>query len=259
MKLHIRFVLSFAMVLALVFPAYAAITGVISGTVTDPQGAVVPGVSVVVTNQQTGVQQTTTTDSKGFYSFPVLDVGSYTVSATQQGFDRFEQLNITVDANSSVRTDIHLKIGTVTTVEEVQSNAVEVETQSTQLGEVIGNEKMTAVPLNGRAFTDLLSLQPGVSPQSGIESSDTPAPSGGLNSGSVSVNGGRGASNGYMINGGNTNDGVNNTAAIIPNLDSIRGVSHHYQQLRRGVRQLQRQPGERGDQERHQHVAWLRL
>ena len=121
-----------------------------------------------------------------------------------------------------VRTDILLKIGTVTQVEEVQSNTVQVETQSTQLGEVIEAQKMTAVPLNGRSFTDLLSLQPGVSPQSGVESSDTPAPSGGLNSGSVSVNGGRGASNGYMINGGNTNDGVENTAAIVPNLDSIQ-------------------------------------
>jgi hypothetical protein len=222
MKLYIRFVISFMMVLAIVIPAYAAITGVISGTVTDPQGAVVPRVTVVVLNVQTGIRQSVITDGKGFYSFPALDVGNYTISASLQGFETFQQTNITVDANSSVRTDIPLRIGTVTQVEEVQSNTVQVETQSTQLGEVIESQKMTAVPLNGRSFTDLLSLQPGVSPQSGIESSDTPAPSGGLNSGSVSVNGGRGASNGYMINGGNTNDGVENTAAIVPNLDSIQ-------------------------------------
>jgi hypothetical protein len=222
MKAYVRLVLSFTIVLALVFPAYAAITGVISGTVMDPQGAVVPQVTVIVVNEQTGVQHTTLTDSKGFYSFPVLDVGNYTVTVSQPGFEKFEQVNITVDTNSSVRTDVHLKLGSVTVTEEVQSNAVQVETQSSQLGEVIDSQTMQAVPLNGRSYTDLLSLQPGVSPQSGIESSDTPAPSGGLNSGSVSVNGGRGASNGYMVNGGDTSDGVENTAAIIPNLDSIQ-------------------------------------
>ncbi len=211
-------------ILMLIFAvsAHAAITGVISGTVMDATGAVVPGVTVTVLNEATGVKSTTVTDGKGFYTFPVLDVGIYTITTAQTGFESYEQKGIHVDANSVVRTDIAMKVGSVTQTEEVTSNAVQVETQSTQVGEVVESEKMQAVPLNGRSFTDLLSLQPGVSPQSGIEASDTPAPSGGLNSGSVSVNGGRGASNGYMLNGGNTNDGVNNTAAIIPNLDSIQ-------------------------------------
>jgi len=202
--------------------AYAAITGVISGTVTDATGAVVQKATVVALNQDTGVRHTVVTDSRGFYSFTALDVGTYTVSMSRTGFEAYQETDIKVDANSDVRADVKLQVGSVTQTTEIHSNAVQVETQSTQLGEVIESSKMLAVPLNGRAFTDLLALQPGVSPQSGIESSDTPAPSGGLNSGSVSVNGGRGASNGYMINGGNTNDGVNNTAAIIPNLDSIQ-------------------------------------
>jgi hypothetical protein len=210
------------MLLFFVASAYAAITGVISGTVTDPSGAVVPGVTIVALNVQTGVKHTVVTDGKGFYSFPALDVGLYTVSAGAQGFQSSEITGIKVDANSSIRKDVALKLGSVATVDEVRSNQVQIETQSTQLGEVIDSEKMTSVPLNGRSFTDLLSLQPGVSPYSGkSEAGDTPAASGGLNNGNVSVNGGREASNGFMVNGGNVNDGVQNATAIVPNLDSI--------------------------------------
>ena len=204
--------------------AYAAITGVISGTVTDSTGAVVPGVTVTVLNQDTGVKQTQVSDSKGFFSFPVLDIGSYTINATQTGFESFHETDIKVDANSSVRADIALKVGSVTQTEEVTSNAVQVETQSTQLGEVIETGKITAVPLNGRAFTDLLALQPGVSPYNGTsETASGPGSSvsGSLNAGNTSINGGREASNGYMVNGGDVNDGVANGTAIVPNLDAI--------------------------------------
>ena len=204
--------------------AYQAITGVISGTISDATGAVVPGVSVVATNQDTGVKQTVVTDSKGFYTFPVLDVGNYTVNTSISGFQSYVQKNIRVDANASVRTDISLQIGNQTQFVEVTSGTVQIETQSTQLGEVIESVKITGVPLNGRAFTDLLALQPGVSPYSG---STEPAALGGgsasgsLNAGNVSINGGREASNGFMVNGADVNDGVENGTAIVPNLDSI--------------------------------------
>jgi hypothetical protein len=162
MKAYTRLILCLAIIgLICVVPAFAAITGVVSGTVTDPAGAVVQGSGVTVLNQETGIRQTTTTDSKGFYSFPALDVGIYTVSISKTGFESYQQVGIKVDANSSVRTDVQLKIGSVTQVEEVTSDSVQVETQSTQVGELIESKKITAVPLNGRAFTDLLALQPG--------------------------------------------------------------------------------------------------
>ena len=204
--------------------AYAAITGVISGTVTDSTGAVIPNVTVVAVEQATGVKHTVVTDSRGFFSFPVLDIGTYTINATQTGFESFHETDIKVDANSSVRADMQLKVGSVTQTEEVTSNAVQVETQSTQLGEVIESDKITAVPLNGRAFTDLLALQPGVSPYIATsESASGPGKSvsGDLNAGNMSINGGREGSNSYMVNGGDVNDGVENGTAIIPNLDSI--------------------------------------
>ncbi len=214
----------FTVILMLLFAvsAFAAISGVISGTVTDQNGAVVPGAKVVALDIATGVTHETTTDGKGFYSFPALDIGDYNVTATMTGFEAFKVSAIHVDANSSMRADMALKVGGADNTIEVTSNAVQVETQSSQVGNVMESEQMTAVPLNGRDFADLLNLQPGVGPSQSIESSDTPKPSGSLDNGSVSVNGGRGASNGFMINGGNTNDGVNNTAAIIPNLDSIQ-------------------------------------
>jgi hypothetical protein len=200
--------------------AFAATTGVISGTVTDPTGAMMPQVTVVAVNEATGVRTIVHTDSKGFYSFPVLEVGFYTVTATGQGFRTFREDHIRIDANSSVRADVKLDVGSVTAAEEVTANAIMVETQSSQMGEVITSEEMQAVPLNGRAFTDLLSLQSNVSPIA-VETGNTPSPSGSLNTGNVSINGGRGASNAFFINGGDATDGVENGTAIVPNLDSI--------------------------------------
>jgi hypothetical protein len=201
--------------------AFAAITGIVSGTITDTSGAVVQGVEVIAVNEDTGVSFKVQTDSKGYYSFTALDVGSYAVTATLSGFQTEKVNHIKVDANSSIRNDLTLKVGSVTETEQVTSDQVQIETQNTQLGEVIESQKITAVPLNGRSFTDLLSLQPGVSPYTATSEGTKASTSGNLNPGNQSVNGGREASNGFMINGGNVNDGYQNGAAIIPTLDSI--------------------------------------
>ena len=201
--------------------AYAAITGVVSGIIVDPSGAALPGVMITATNQQTGVVANATTDSKGFYSFPALAVGDYTLNVRTTGFKDFSEQNIHIDANSSVRTDVALQIGAVTETEQVNAETLGIETTSTQLGQVIDSEKITSVPLNGRSFTDLLALQPGVSPYKSTSEGDNLPASGNLNTGNQSVNGGREASNAFMINGADTNEGVGNGAAIIPNLDSI--------------------------------------
>lgn len=199
----------------------AAINGTISGNIADPSGAVVPGVTVTVTNQLTGVVNTVTSDNRGFYSFPALPVGIYRLSARVPSFKDFSEENIRIDANSFVRVDIALQIGAASETEHVNADALQVETITTQLGDVIDSTTMTAVPLNGRSFTDLLQLQPGVSPYKATsEGGDRPV-SGDLNAGNQSVNGGREASNAFMINGADSNEGVNNGASIVPNLDSI--------------------------------------
>ena len=114
--------------------ASAAITGSISGVVTDPSGAVVPGVTVVATSVSTNVQSKAVTDSKGFYRFPTLSVDTYNVSARQQGFRDYQQLGVKIDANSDLRIDIPMELGAVTNTVSVKSDALQVETQSTQNG-----------------------------------------------------------------------------------------------------------------------------
>ena len=210
--------------------AWAAITGSISGVITDTSGAVVPGVTVVATSESTGVKHSTVTDGKGFYSFPALDVDHYDVSATQTGYRDFLERGVTIDANSAVRIDIALKVGSVSNVIEVQSDVLQVETQNTQMGEVIADTQINAMPLNGRSYIDLLALQPGVSPYQagaggvsktgGAGLSETGL-SGDLSDGTQSVNGGRTGANGFMVNGGDAQEGVHNGAGLVPNLDSI--------------------------------------
>lgn len=106
----------------------------------------------------------------------------------------------------------------------MNSDAVHVDTVSTQMGEVIEGQRMVSVPLNGRAYTDLLDLQPGVVPSAygnqAPDTSDRP-PSGSLNPGNQSINGQRESSNGFMVNGANVVEGKNNGAGVLPNLDSI--------------------------------------
>ena len=205
--------------------ASASINGSISGVVSDPSGAVVEGASVVAINTLTGVKSEVTTDTKGFFSLPALPVGTYDLEIIREGFKTFRVTGLTIDANSALRADATMQLGAKVETMIVTSDAVHVETESTQMGDVITAKSMTAVPLNGRAYTDLLSLQPGVSPYSagdtgtpGISDRDV---SGDLNSGNQSVNGQRETSNGFMVNGTNVEEGKNNGAAIIPNLDAI--------------------------------------
>ncbi len=204
---------------------WASIAGSISGIVTDSSGAVVAGAKVIATDTQTGVQTTVTTDAKGFYSLPALPVGTYDLQVNQIGFKAYTETGLVINANSALRVDATLSVGTINEKIEVRTDAVHVETESTQMGEVITGKTMTAVPLNGRAYTDLLALQPGVSPytatDTGTAGISDRAVDGGLNSGNQSVNGQRETANGFMVNGSNVEEGKNNGAAIIPNLDSI--------------------------------------
>lgn len=227
MKRLTRSVLIFSICVFLgVITAWAAITGSISGVVTDPSGAVVSGVTVVATEISTNIRHTTVTDAKGFYSFPALNVGQYNVTVSQAGFRDFLESGVTINTNSEVRIDIKMKLGAVSNTVKVQSDVLQVETQSTQMGDVIEGAKITSVPLNGRSYIDLLALQPGVSPYSDVATSTGSGVSGvdggGSNTmGLQSVNGGQPEGNGYMVNGADAEEGVHNAAAFVPNLDSI--------------------------------------
>lgn len=131
---------------------WASINGSISGVVTDLSGAVVSGATVTATNTQTGVKTTLKTDSKGFYNFPALQIGNYTVDVQEQGFKTESRTGLVIDANSAVRADFTLQIGQIIEKVTVASEAAHVETESTQMGEVITARTITAGNSRRRFF-----------------------------------------------------------------------------------------------------------
>jgi len=205
--------------------ARASDTGTISGIVTDPSGAVIPEATVTASNKNTGVKETTTTDTRGFYSFPSLAIGEYEIQIQKTGFGGYQQTGLVIDVNSSLRVDATLQVGAVAAEVTVSSTALHVETTSTQQGEVITGTHMTSLPLDGRSYTDLLALQPGVAPQASGEyityTNSSTSVSGGLNGGGLSINGQRETANGFTVNGADVNESIYQQTSVIPNLDSI--------------------------------------
>jgi hypothetical protein len=201
----------------LAIPVWAAVGGRIVGTITDPTGSVVPGAQITVTNTATGIVQHSASDSKGFFSFEDLAVGTYDLKLEKEGFKVYQKVGIVLDANAAIASDAILQLGQATQEVTVSSNSVQVDTTSTQLGQVIDDTKMTTVPLNGRSFLNLLALQPGVAPvSSGVTSYALLS-----TQGQLSINGGREASNAFMVNGALVEEGNANSAGLTPNLDSI--------------------------------------
>ncbi|MGA2217655.1 MAG: TonB-dependent receptor, partial [Terracidiphilus sp.] len=228
-KRNYRFAFNLAgFLLFVVAIAWGAVAGSISGTVNDPSGSVVPSARVILREVNTGLVYRTQTDDKGYYTLPVLPVGRYDLEIQAQGFRAYWRMGIVLDTNAALTLDAPLQVGSATETVSVNDNTLHVETVETQLGQVITGRQMEAVPLDGRSFTDLLSLQAGVAPASTITSSTvqdvgatTLAPSGTLNPGTISVNGQREFANYFGVNGSDVEEDVNAGTAIIPNLDAI--------------------------------------
>jgi len=204
--------------------ALADVTGTILGSVTDPTGAAVPNAKVTLSNAQTGLSRQGQTGATGTYEFLAIPVGSgYTVEVEVPGFQTATQTGITLLVNQQFHADIQLVVGALTQTVEVSAAAAQVETTSTQVGDVIGSNKMTGLPLNGRSYLDLLGLQPGVVPiSSGIEPADRTVSGTIGNAGYFSVNGNREAANAFLVNGGDVEEGRLNGASVIPTLDSLQ-------------------------------------
>jgi len=209
--------------------ARAGTTGSLAGIITDPTGAVIPGARLTVTNTAQGIQRNAITDSKGAYTFPSLPVGEYRLRAEAQGFKPQNRTDLMIDIDSIVEIDLSLELAERVEAVDVTESPTHVETESTQVGEVITAKSMTAVALNGRSFTDLLALQPGIVPMTTQQPDSIVmagvtvaiAPSGGLNPGNQSISGQREDANGFMVNGGDVKELMNGGTSIVPNLDSI--------------------------------------
>src|ERR1700683_5200950 len=196
--------------------AWAQTNGTIRGTVVDQSGAVVPGVVISVVLTGTDATRVVTSDKDGAFDIPELAVGNYDLTAEAKGFKKFVSKDIPVTIGHVNLITVNLQLGGSTETVTVEANAAQVETTSSQLGGVMTDASIRELPLNQRNAYQLLQLQPGVQSQLGADlfyGSDNP--------GVVSVNGGRGRSNNYMVNGGDGNDIFVNGPAIQPSPDAI--------------------------------------
>src|SRR5438309_9363751 len=209
----------FSLLTLLDSPALGQSTGGrILGRVADPSGAVLANVSVRITNQATGVARETKTNGSGDYTFIEVAPGNYTAEFEQKGFKRNVQKDVTVDVNQVVTLNSTLQIGATAETVEVTSEAPLVDTTSTQLGAVVNDRSVSQLPLNARDTYQFLQLQPGVMSTVGSSNSIV---YGSDRAGAVSVNGGRGRSNNFSVNGGDANDQFINLPTVQPTPDSI--------------------------------------
>src|SRR5271155_2280283 len=192
-------------------------TGSIRGSVKDQSGAVLPGAQVTITMTGTDTSRFVTADKDGSFESVDLAVGKYDVTVEAPGFKKFVVTAVLVDIGHVSAVNATLQVGASAQTVTVESSVAQVETTSTQLGGVMNDLAVTELPLSTRNTYQLLQLQPGVQSQVGADlfyGSD--------NAGVVSVNGGRGRSNNYTVNGGDGNDIFANGPAIQPSPDAIQ-------------------------------------
>jgi hypothetical protein len=210
------------MLVALILPlaSHAQDTGYISGTVTDKSGAAVAGAEVVITGVGGNITRTTTTNTDGAYVVPALPGGTYNLSVTAKGFEKYQAKNVKLDVAQKIRVDVQLTVGQVTEQVVVEGTSVaQVETQSSDLGGTILGSQITQLQLNGRNFTQLATLVPGVTNEGPDEGKV------GVTNIYFSFNGGRLEYNNWELDGGdNMDNGSNQTLNVYPSVDAIAEV-----------------------------------
>src|SRR6059058_4877877 len=198
---------------------FAQDTASITGTVTDPSGAAVKGAQVRVSSLDRGIDHTVPTNDSGDYLVAGLPPGPVDVAVTAQGFKKFEAKGVILRVGQKARTDIALQVGATSTEVTVEGAAVaQVETQSSDLTGTVTGKQITQLQLNGRNFTQLVTLVPGVSNQTGQDEGTV----GIYGNVAFSVNGGRTEYNNWELDGGdNMDNGSNETLNVYPSLEAI--------------------------------------
>ncbi|MGB8031817.1 MAG: carboxypeptidase-like regulatory domain-containing protein [Terracidiphilus sp.] len=199
-----------------------------TGVIHDATDALIPGAAVSVSQPGTGLKWSSQTGDQGAFQVALPGPGTYQLEIDATGFVVYRtQIVLTSDAPLA-KLDIALTVAGSAQTVEVTADALAAETTSTQLGESLDNKKIEAVPLNGRSFTDLMAVQPGIVPQNTAQPgavimtgvASTP-PSGDANPGNLSISGQREYSNGFRVNGSDVEEDVNMGTSIVPNLDAI--------------------------------------
>lgn len=184
----------------------------IRGTVADPTGAVLSGAKLTATNAGTGIVYSTTSDSSGSFVFLQLPIGDYTLKVEQTGFKAYQASGIHLNLNQVYNLNVELALGAATEQIVVEANPVQVQQTDMQLGIIVSGSQLVDMPLNGRNWTQLQQLQPGI-----IGTSDRFGGGGGAFSG----NGAQTQQNSFLINGVDSNDSALNTVLVIPSPDAI--------------------------------------
>ncbi|HEV2289348.1 MAG TPA: carboxypeptidase regulatory-like domain-containing protein [Candidatus Acidoferrales bacterium] len=208
-----------ALLFALSSVAMAQSTATLQGLVTDASNAAVPGATVLIHNQGTGVDVTTKTDQAGDYVMPGLLPGLYTITFNANGFQSFVIKDLKLDVATTVTENAQLKVGEVTQEVVVNGGTPLVNPSSISVSQVITQKTVQEIPLNGRHFLDLANLTPGTmtAPQNGFLVS----PLQGLGALSIDTAGQRETTVNLLVNGVNLNDEVQNQATFQPSIDTV--------------------------------------
>ena len=177
--------------------------GSIQGSVADATGAVIPNATVTVTNTATQVKHNAVTGGSGLYSFPNLDVGTYTLEVAAPGFEHYSQSNVVLEVGSSIAINVPMTVGRTDQKIEVQASGLALQTEDATFKQTIDQQTLTEMPLNGRQMTDLITLSGG----------STSAPAGDFTGSkysyqtiSVSIAGGMGNTTLWRLDGGDNQD-----------------------------------------------------
>jgi hypothetical protein len=211
-----------ALLVAYVSPRLSAqtVTATMTGTVVDASGAFLAEASVVVTEAGTGTTRSTTTNNEGIFSIPLLPPGTYSLTVTKNGFSTAVRLGIDLQVNQRAAIPVTLQVGSLAQTVEVSGEAPLLETQTVELGTVIGAQEIAELPMNGRQFSQLLQLAPGTVPIDVSQNSgNNPIGSGGV---VPSINGGSNRSNLYFINGLFATNPNYSGYSLSPSVDAIQ-------------------------------------
>jgi len=201
--------------------AAQSVTGTILGTITDATGGVMPGATVTLKHEGTGLTRTVFTDSAGEFTAPALPTGKYTLGAELSGFKTIALSNIDVGVDQRVRINVHLEIGAVSETVTITGSSPLVQTSSSELGTTVSEEQIKTLPLNGRNFVNLTRTVPGVVrgiPGANIDGAGSLA---WRASASFSANGQRPRDNNYMLDGVDNNETWLQTVVLFPSVDAL--------------------------------------
>lgn len=206
----------------------------IHGIVLDPTGAAVVGAQINAISTATGASQSTVSGSDGTFALPGLQVGGYSLEVTAEGFSKYKQSGIVLQVGQNVQINVSLKVGSASQEVQVSADAAMVETQDTSISQVMDQERIVDLPLNGRQATDLILLSGGAA-QPPNASSRVVTSHDYVNSVGVSVSGGQINGNNYLLDGGDNNDSHSNVNMPFPFPDALQeynvqtsGISSRY-------------------------------